>query len=362
MKKVGILTYHFAENKNFGAILQSYAMLNLFKKLNFSAKIIDYKFRDYSIKAKIKDRLEGNNFFEFKKNFLECTTEVFDKNLNTLNQQFDIFVAGSDQVWRMKWSRDKVKHYFFDFVEDDKLKISYAASFGVDFWEGKEPLTNEVKNLMKRFDSISVREESGIDICKETFDVDGVVNVLDPTLMLEKEEYQKIIEKTNIGKKSKGEYVATMLLDETDSLTEEVKNVAKTLELPIKEIKGKTRSIFGKKITFYNKVGEWLNYIKNADLVITDSFHCVAFSIIFNKEFVVIANPERGIARLENILKKVGLENRLFTDVKELKASKILKEKIDYSLVENELRFYREKSMSFLTNALLKEKENMIYE
>ena len=353
MRKVGILTYHFAENKNFGAILQSYAMLNLFKKLNFSAKLIDYKFRDYSIKTKIKDRLEGNNFFKFKKNFLDCTAEVFDKNLNALNEQFDIFVAGSDQVWRMKRTRDKVKHYFFDFVEDDKLKISYAASFGVDFWEGKEPLTSEVKKLIKRFDNISVREESGIDICRETFDVDGVVNVLDPTLMLEKEEYEKIIEKSNIDKNIKDNYVATMLLDETEFLTEEIKNLACSLEISINEIKGKT-------ITFYNKVGEWLNYIKNANLVITDSFHCVVFSIIFNKEFIVLANPERGIARLENILKKVGLEDRLFTDIKTLKDSKILKEKIDYLSVEDKLKWYREKSMDFLTNALLKKKENDI--
>ena len=86
----------------------------------------------------------------------------------------------------------------------------------------------------------------------------------------------------------------------------------------------------------------------------------MAFSIIFNKEFIVLANPVRGIARLENILKKVGLEDRLFTDIKTLKDNKILKEKIDYSSVENKLKWYREKSMNFLTNALLKKKENGI--
>lgn len=358
MKRVGILTYHYAENINFGAILQSYAILKLLKQKGYSTKLIDYKFRKYSIIRKLKARFVGASFFDFKKNFLECTEYIPDEKLRDLNEKFDIFIVGSDQVWRMKWLHEKVKHYFFDFVEDDKLKISYAASFGVDFWEGKEPLTSEVKKLIKRFDNISVREESGIDICRETFDVDGAVNVLDPTLMLEKEEYEKIIEKSNIDKNVKDNYVATMLLDETEFLTEEIKNVAHSLEMSINEIKGKTISIFGKKITFYNKVGEWLNYIKNANLVITDSFHCVAFSIIFNKEFVVLANPERGIARLENVLKKVGLEARLFTDIKTLKDSETLKEKIDYSSVENKLKLYREKSMDFLTNALLKKKEN----
>ncbi|WP_264080436.1 polysaccharide pyruvyl transferase family protein [Fusobacterium pseudoperiodonticum] len=176
------------------------------------------------------------------------------------------------------------------------------ASFGVDFWEGKEPLTSEVKTLMKKFDSISVREESGIDICRETFGVDEAVNVLDPTLMLNREDYEAIINKTkNLKYEVKEKYIASMILDESSCITKTIDNIGENLNLRVEKIKGETINILGKKITFNNKVGEWLNYLKNVNLVITDSFYCVAFSIIFNKEFIVLANPERGIARLENI-------------------------------------------------------------
>lgn len=281
MKKVGILTFHYAENKNFGAILQSYAMVTLLKKLNCSAKLIDYKFRDYSFLTKLKSNITGSKFYQFKNTFLDCTEPISEDKLKELNEKFDAFVVGSDQVWRMKWLKNKVKHYFFDFVDTNKLKISYAASFGVDFWEGKEPLTSEVKELIKKGENLNLRVE---------------------------------------------------------------------------KIKGKTINILGKKITFYNKVGEWLNYLKNAELVVTDSFHCAVFSIIFNKKFIVIANPERGVARLENLLTKVGLKNRFFTDLEILKNSKILREEIDYFLVENKLEKDRKKSMDFLKKALSNEK------
>lgn len=361
MKNIGILTFHYPENKNFGAILQSYAMVMLLKKLNYSVKLIDYKFKEYSFIDKLKNRITGSNFFQFKKDFLYCTEAVPEEKLKELNKNFDAFVVGSDQVWRMKWLQNKVRHYFFDFVEDKKLKISYAASFGVDFWEGNESLTNEVKELMKRFDSISVREESGIKICKEIFNVDGAVNVLDPTLMLNREDYEIIINKTsNLKSITKDKYIASMILDETKYIAEEIKYIGNILNLKVEQIKGKNKNILGKKVVFYNKVGKWLNYIKNANLIITDSFHCVVFSIIFNKEFIVLANPERGIARLENILKKIGLENRLFIDIKTLKNSKVLEEKINYSIVENKLKKYREKSLNFLTNALLNKKDSSL--
>lgn len=357
MKKVGILTFHYAENKNFGAILQSYAMVTLLKKLNCSAKLIDYKFRDYSFLTKLKSNITGSKFYQFKNTFLDCTEPISEDKLKELNAKFDAFVVGSDQVWRMKWLKNKVKHYFFDFVDTNKLKISYAASFGVDFWEGKEPLTSEVKELIKKFDSISVREESGIDICRETFDVGGVVNVLDPTLMLNREDYETIINKTkNLKYEVKEKYIASMILDESDYITKTIDSIGKNLNLRVEKIKGKTINILGKKITFYNKVGEWLNYLKNAELVVTDSFHCAVFSIIFNKKFIVIANPERGVARLENLLTKVGLKNRFFTDLEILKNSKILREEIDYFLVENKLEKDRKKSMDFLKKALSNEK------
>ena len=351
--EVGILTFQYPENRNFGASLQSYAHLILIKKINSNVKIINYYKNNYSIKSKIISLLENKNFIDFNKKFLKLTCKInLNEDLKFLNKEFDIFIVGSDQVWRDRYLNKKTKHYFFDFVDDDKKKIAYAASFGVDFWEGDEKITEEIKLLIKRFDSISVREESGIDICKNTFGIDNAVCVLDPTLMISREDYQPILDDWQDKSHLKKKYIAHMLLDDTAELKKESQNIADYLKADINYIKGKSFKIFGRDITFYNKVSQWLTYLKDAELVITDSFHCTVFSLIFHKKFVVVANPERGIARLETLLGKVGLQDRLFIDIKDVMKSGILAKKIDYNEVDKKLEVHRKYSMNFLKKAL----------
>lgn len=351
--EVGILTFQYPENRNFGASLQSYAHLILIKKINSNVKIINYYKNNYSIKSKIISLLENKNFIDFNKKFLNLTCKInLNEDLKFLNKEFDIFIVGSDQVWRDRYLNKKTKHYFFDFVDDDKKKIAYAASFGVDFWEGDEKITEEIKLLIKRFDSISVREESGIDICKNTFGIDNAVCVLDPTLMISREDYQPILDDWQDKSHLKKKYIAHMLLDDTAELKKESQNIADYLKADINYIKGKSFKIFGRDITFYNKVSQWLTYLKDAELVITDSFHCTVFSLIFHKKFVVVANPERGIARLETLLGKVGLQDRLFIDIKDVMKSGILAKKIDYNEVDKKLEVHRKYSMNFLKKAL----------
>lgn len=355
MKKIGILTFQYPENRNFGASLQSYACLNLMRKFEKNVKLINYYKTDYnySFKGKILLKLESKNFIEYNKKFLSLTRKIIsNENLNFLNKEFDTFVVGSDQVWRDKYLNKQTKHYFFDFVDGNKKKIAYAASFGIDFWEGDKKLTEEIKPLIKRFDAISVREESGIDICKETFGIDSAVCVLDPTLMISKEDYQPILDdwkdKSHLNKK----YIAHMLLDDDEKLRKESQNIANYLKADINYIKGKYKKILWKNYFSYNKVSQWLTYLKDAELVITDSFHCTVFSLIFHKKFVVVANPGRGIARLETLLGKVGLQDRLFTDIRNVMKSGILDKEIDYTEVDKKLEVHRRYSMEFLKKAL----------
>lgn len=350
--KVGILSLQWASNKNFGASLQCFAAYQMMKKLNIQVKHIDYRPTD-RWKEKIKLYFGGGEFYKYNKNFLNLTDERRNlENLKKLNNEFDTFVVGSDQVWRTIWLKEKSLHYFFDFVNDDKKKIAYAASFGVDYWEGDEKLTEEIKPLIKRFDHISVREESGIDICKNTFGIDNAVCVLDPTLMISREDYQPILDDWQDKSHLKKKYIAHMLLDDTAELKKESQNIADYLKADINYIKGKSFKILGKDITFYNKVSQWLTYLKDAELVITDSFHCTVFSLIFHKKFVVVANPVRGIARLETLLSKVGLEDRFFTDIKDVMKSGILDKEIDYNEVDKKLEVHRKYSMDFLKKAL----------
>ena len=355
MKKIGILTFQYPENANFGASLQTYACLNLIKKLEKNVKIIDYYKKDYnySFKGKILSYLEIKNFIKYNKKFLTLTQKInSNEKLEFLNNDFDIFVVGSDQVWRHIYLNGKTKHYFFDFVKDNKKKIAYAASFGIDYWEGDKELTEEIKPLIKRFDYISVREESGIDICKDTFGVDDTICVLDPTLMINRKDYQPILDDWKEKSHLKKKYIAHMLLDDTEELKKESQNIANYLKADINYIKGKYKKILWKKYFSYNKVSQWLTYLKDAELVITDSFHCTVFSIIFHKKFVVVANPMRGIARLETLLSKVGLEERFFTDIKDVMKSGILDKEIDYDEVEKKLAIHRKYSMDFLKKAL----------
>ena len=353
--KIGILTFQWAINRNFGASLQSYACMTLLKKFYKEVKIIDFykQSSKSSIKMKIQSSLESKYFKEYNQKFLPLTSKIENfEGLKKLNNEFDTFVVGSDQVWRGIWNLDSKTHYFFDFVNDDKKKISYAASFGVDYWEGDKKLTEEIKPLIKRFNYISVREESGIDICKNTFGVDDAICVLDPTLMVSREDYQPILDdwtdKSHLNKK----YIAHMLLDDTEELKNESEKIGKYLDANINYIKGKVKKIFWKKYFGYNKVSQWLTYLKDAELVITDSFHCTVFSIIFHKKFVVVANTMRGVARLETLLEKVGLQDRFFIDIKDVMKSGILDKEINYDEVEKKLAVHRKYSMDFLKKAL----------
>ena len=351
MKKVGILTFHYAENRNFGAALQTYAITKLYENQMKKVEVLNFIANRLTWKGKILYFLEGNGFSEYSKKFLNISPIKFE-NKEEINKEYDIFSVGSDQVWRPIWWRNNVKHYFFDFVDDNKKKIAYAASFGIDYWEGDEKLTEEIKPLIKRFDHISVREESGINICKNTFGVDNVVCVLDPTLMIDREDYQPILDDWQDKSHLKKKYIAHMLLDDTEQLRNGSKKIADYLGAEINYIKGKSFKILGKTITLYNKVSQWLTYLKDAELVVTDSFHCAVFSIIFHKKFVVVANPVRGIARLETLLGKVGLEDRFFTNIEDVLKSGVLDREIDYQEVDKKLEIHRKYSMEFLRKAL----------
>ncbi|MGL5052476.1 MAG: polysaccharide pyruvyl transferase family protein [Cetobacterium sp.] len=348
MKKIAILTFHYPSNMNFGGSLQAFAVNKLFQ----NSLLIDYTPIKESLKHKLFLKIRGKGFVDFCNKFIKNTNNIKnDIDLKLLNQDFDTFVVGSDQVWRSKWLQNKLPHYYFDFVDDNKTKIAYAASFGVDYWEGGKELTEKIKPLAQRFHYVSVREESGIKICKDNFGVDAVC-VLDPTMMIDKKDYQPILNDWKDESHKKKKYIAHMLLDDTVELREESNNIAEYLKSEINYIKGKDIKILGKTITFYNKVSQWLTYLKDAELVITDSFHCTVFSLIFNKKFVVVANPERGAARLENLLGIVGLRERFFTNIKDVLKSGILDKTIDYIEVEKKLNVHREYSMNFLKRAL----------
>lgn len=354
MEKAGILTFQWANNQNFGASLQSYACRKLINKtLNTkNTEIINFNPTKLSLKGKVLFYLTGKWFREYNNKFLNLKKEIKNiEELKKLNNDFNIFIVGSDQVWRPIWFGEKSLRYFFDFVNENKKKIAYAASFGVDYWEGNSELTEKIKPLIKRFDYISVREKSGINICRDVFNVEAEW-VLDPTIMLKKEDYQLILDDWKDKSHLRNKYTAYMVLDDNKELQNFGRKISEKLNSHMKFIKGKSFKILERDIIFYNKVSQWLTYLKDSELVITDSFHCTVFSLIFHKKFIVIANKGRGMARLESLLLMVNLEERFIKDIDSRNMDEIIKKEIDYEEVDKRIEKERKKSFDFLKKAL----------
>ena len=379
--KIGILTFSHSRNMNYGAMLQSYALYKMIECLGYNPQIINWDIKKktvYSLidiketskigyfKAVLK-RIIGVTFLPFvrflalkigespfrlfSQQFLPNKTfRVDKKNIADLNSLLDAFVVGSDQVWRYKNNAD-ISTFFLNFVDDDKLKISYAASFGIDKWNEAPPdITEEVTKLLSRFDFVSVREEAGVKICSSIFKTTAV-RVLDPSLLLGKSDYLQLMRQQDSAPVNHTGYFATMLIDNINNQSFNDRLSAITRQQII-DIKGKGIKLFGKVFIKYNSVSTWLELIYNADFIITDSFHCAAFCLIFEKPFAVIANERRGISRLENFLSLFNIKELLFKNKEEFLSSHLWQSKIDYNNIRKILVEEREKSISFLIKAL----------
>jgi len=374
--KIGILTLPISEN--YGGILQALTLYRLLHNQGHNVVLI-YKEAYQSqvlwkkIATEILLKIPFHNFKNIKSRHMLLeerkkrrafhrtfiNEEIFkiSESLYTKNdlekfvekEKFDAVIVGSDQVWRKEYINDiYYKSYFLDFVNGiNTKKIAYASSFGKDYWEGKSDI-EEVSMCIKGFDSISTRELSGVEICKDTFGFENAEQTLDPTLLMSREFYYEIISKysalNNITKAELLSYV----LDESEGKKEIISYIKKKFNLQsVNHLKG---------FNYTNKiytVPEWLASFFVADFVITDSFHGMVFSIIFEKNFIVIGNHNRGLERFSSLLNLVGLEDRLIFELDDIKDKKI--DNINYKVVNEFLDKNKKKSLNFLFNALVKD-------
>jgi len=352
--KIGILTYHFPENRNYGAMLQLYALYTTLSRMNHIPYVINYKFTkdtNFGLKGKVKNLLikyfATSNFAKFSKTFLPNKTKlVDDKSANELNSELDLFIVGSDQVWRYNYV-PHITNFFFDFVDDNHKKISYAASFGLDQWnEAPIEVTNQVKVLINRFEAVSVREKSGIDVCRK-FDKEAQL-VLDPVFLLSKSDYELLIKFDKKRKKQKNQYIAKMILDPITEYDDLISAFGKKTRTNIIDLNGTKLPFINHITNKKHSISHWLNLIKNSKLVITDSFHCIAFCIIFNKQFICLSNVQRGLSRLESLLEVLGLKNRIVTSLSENHFSESIHNIINFDQVQLRLNKLKEDSLTFL--------------
>lgn len=375
--RIGILSLPL--HVNYGGILQAYALQTVLERMGHEVKVLsrDKKYRLSlsfwlaKVPSRIVRRALGQKVnilseFNYNRNLeqirvnVEPTIDQFvnrDKRyLDEIRKNdYDCIVVGSDQIWRPKYIKDTlrstIENAFLGFAENwDIKRVAYAASFGTDEWEYTPEQTKKIAHLARMFNSISVREESGMKLCKEHLGVDAI-HVLDPTMMLSKEDY---INAFNIEAEAKSNgNLMTYILDYTEEKKELVESIAKD--------KGLTSFTVGAKIDDWKapieeriqpRLQTWLRGFYDAEFIVTDSFHACAFSIIFRKPFIVIGNKARGMARFESLLSMFGLEKHLFdaNDTQGINMSSI--ENINWELVDRRLSALRKTSMDFLLNIL----------
>lgn len=206
--------------------------------------------------------------------------------------------------------------------------------------------TQKVAEEMKKFHAISVRESSGVQICDEIFDI-YAEHVLDPTLAIGREFFDEIADEAKKLSTTMDKIVYYKL--DSDNKFLDFLNFLES------NLNTKSENIYRKKIGkkyYYNEVNEWLAKIRSSKLVVTDSFHCICFAILFEKEFLYVPNNNRGVTRLESLLSSLGLSNRIAkNDLKDFYIE-YCKNKIDYNKVNDILKNKREASISFLYNSL----------
>lgn len=227
---------------------------------------------------------------------------------------FDAIVVGSDQIWRPKYFYDQIEQAYLDFTKGWNVRrIAYAASFGTDQWEYSSKQTSRCKRLAIKFNAISVREKAGIDLCRNFLGVEAV-HVLDPTMLLDKEDYMRLFENADTPR-SNGTLL-TYILDDSLEKSRLIDRIATAQRLtPFRVNSKSTRINASVEDRIQPSVESWLRGFFDAELIITDSFHACVFSILFRKPFIVVANKRRGISRFTSLLQMFGLEDCLLTDI-----------------------------------------------
>lgn len=344
--KIAILTLHFS--KNYGAVLQAFALLSAIKSMGHDAFIIDRHPDCNSFLHRMEYRyspfikVAWFKFDRFAKERLQPKTKKYmsAKSLQAFDKEgFDAVIVGSDQVWRFRIAG---LNYFLDFVKEPKTKkFAYAASFGKAKWEETDYAkdTEQVAELLRAFNAISVREEEGVAICNNTFHVDAQC-VVDPTLLFDRSFYEnKLLAKED--KRSNKNLISYLLGDNKPQNRSACTQLAKQNNLVYKDLLT-ARSAF-----VHLSVECWLNEIRNAKYVVTNSFHGMIFAILFGKQFLVVKSDAGGNSRIHSLTSKLGLQERYVDSIQEVTIAR-LAQPIDYEGVYERLNELRRGSKGFL--------------
>ncbi|MDD3296118.1 MAG: polysaccharide pyruvyl transferase family protein [Candidatus Omnitrophica bacterium] len=369
--KVGVITFHSAHN--YGAALQAYALRTAIEKLGVYCEMIDYRpeiisrhyrLPDFRWSCNLRDNFRKLRYCLFSKKRCDLKYKKYEKfitkylNLgpkryknckDLLNNipDYDIFVCGSDQIWNPNMTGlDPV--YFLSFVPKFKRKVAYSASFGTSYIPKEYHKT--FKKLLGNIEYLSVREEQGKRIVNSLVER-GVEVVLDPTLLLDEEEWEKISRPySNLeGKK----YILCYYIENNKSLENISKKCSKIMGIPRVLINASNKDRFRGVIPVFDaSPAEFIKLFQGASFVVTNSFHGVAFAINFRKPFFLDLLKGRFAftnSRLTNIIENLNLSTRLVSNLTTIDRELL---DMDFEEITRKLKILKEKSLNFLNKSI----------
>ncbi len=347
--------------KNYGSALTNYALNRVLVGMGKSVLMLEFPLlgevpEEPYIKPNTPIRRFANHFYS--QSNLENSNRY-----RRFNNHCDCFVLGSDQLWNWYSNREIGSYYYFlDFADENHKKIAYATSFGHDSSFYPKDMIIKLGYYLQRFDKVSVRENSGVDICRDLFGIDADW-VADPVFLCSMDDYRKAasLSEKNVGTEK---YLLAYILDPTEDKLKIVRYAAQSKELNYKIILD-GQADFEKVASQVNDanilrdidVSDWLNFFMNANYVVTDSFHGFCFSIIFRKECIIIPNELRGITRFNTLAKWTGMENRIVKSFHDLSKRNMLRVSTNYKIVYKKIQPLIQQSKGWLRCSLEARKE-----
>lgn len=355
--KIAILNLQF--DNNFGGNLQRYALITILKRMGHDVTHLNLRFNydhlswnkklwrftkrvrrklfidkttqifpleSYSQRIYESSCSEANKFYN---KYIHHTKALYSKKEVSKQTQYDVYIVGSDQVWRKKYCKMYGLHtFFFDYLPINKKRIAYGISLGTDEFQFDDDIAI-LSTLYKRFRAVSVRENSALNIFEHYgWTIPRAKLVLDPTLLLNKDDYIKLI-KDDHTSPSPGNLFC-YILDITDEKKQVIENISKDKRLiPFHITLNSTKRI---------SIQQWLRSFYDASYIITDSYHGLLFSIIFNKPFKLIRNEVRGNTRFESIINMLDIP----LDI----------EITDWTLINKNIKKWQQISIDYLVNSL----------
>ncbi len=366
--KIDVITLHRV--RNYGSSLQTLATQMFLNELGCETEIIDYYPERYSSKGllkrlKNKSKKLGSNpilllmakiaiapsyykkhlvFDDFLRKHINLTDKTYYSEQDLINDlpQADAYCTGSDQVWNSHWNEGVDRPFYLSFLPDGAYRFSYASSIGSE--KLKDDEKHEVVPMLEKYRHISVREDSGVKVLQD-IGISDVEQVLDPTLLFDAKAWTPYVSDRYKNKK----YVVTYNLHHDKRIDQYAAGLAKKYNLKVLNISYNWHDIIRSgHLVWCPKIEEYLGLIRDAEYVVTDSFHATAFSLIFGTKFIDIY-PEQASARLRSILKLTHMENRGFDEMPTIEAADVA---ADFGVVHEILMNERKNSVQYMNKVL----------